>query len=197
MPPSFNKAIELRMRVIGILLFPVAFFVLVSLVTYSINDYPNSSLRSDEVLNMGGHFGALVAFLLFLIFGYGAYGIPFLIVFFGWNRLNNHGLRTLLIMVGAGLGIIIAGATTASLITSFSETTRFEFSGALGLRLGQWMSEILGVNAALLTGVVTLCILIFFSGLWTLHQLHPRRRPSSQIHDDGYATSPDPGSSAS
>ena len=195
MPPSFNKAIELRMRVIGILLFPFAFFVLVSLVTYSINDYPNSSLRPDEVLNMGGHFGALVAFLLFIIFGYGAYTIPFLIGFFGWNRLNNNGLRALLVVVSTWLGITIAGATTASLITSFSETTRFEFSGALGLRLGQWMSEILGVPAALLTGIVILCILIFFTSLWTLRQLQPRRRASSQIHDDRYATSPGPGPS--
>ena len=197
MPPSFNKAIELRMRVIGILLFPIAFFVLVSLVTYSDNDYPNSSLRPDEVLNMGGRFGALVAFLLYIIFGYGAYAVPFLIGFSGWNRLNNHGLHTLLIMIGAGLGIIIAGATTASLITSLSETTRFELSGALGLRLGQWMSETMGIQVALLIGVVTLCVLIFFSGFWTLRRIQPRRHASSQIHVDSNKTSSDPGSSAS
>lgn len=184
MPPSYNKAIELRMRVIGILLFPVAFFVLVSLVTHSVNDYPNASLGPDEVLNMGGRLGALVAFLLFIVFGYGAYGIPCLIALLGWNRLNNHDLRILLITICAGMCIIIAGATTVSLITSLSESTRFAVGGALGLRLGQWMSDVLGARVALITGVSALCSFLLFTVLWSLRRLQPRRRASSRINDN-------------
>ena len=93
---SSNRAIEQRNRILGLLLMPVAFFVLASLVTYSPNDYPNSSVRPDQVLNAGGQLGAITSSSLFLVCGYSAFIVPLIFIFWGWNRWTNGAPRLLL-----------------------------------------------------------------------------------------------------
>ena len=62
--PSFKRAIERRMLVIGILLIPISLYTFVSLLTYTESDFPNSSKISDTVINLGGLEGARIALSL-------------------------------------------------------------------------------------------------------------------------------------
>ena len=158
--PPFSRAIERRMHAIGLLLVPVAAFVLLSLVTHSENDYPNSSLGPEEVANRGGRPGALVSYGVMLALGYGGYVVPILIGLLAWNRIRGQRPRTVLAQSGWLLVLTTTGIATASLIPIFPEYLRFKIGGALGFYLGRQMGGVLGVDLALVAGgLVFLAIL--------------------------------------
>jgi DNA segregation ATPase FtsK/SpoIIIE-like protein len=171
------------MRLIGMLLIPVAFFVLISLATYSVNDYPNASRRPEEALNIGGRAGALVAFTLFVLLGYCAYGIPLLIGLFAWNRLKNQNPRLLPVILGVGLGFIAAGAMTVSLVSAIPESRRFEFGGALGIWLGRHAAGILGVQGALAASTALLLLMVVLS-IAGIRRYRARQRIAARMRKD-------------
>ena len=179
-----NRAIEQRNRILGLLLMPVAFFILASLVTYSPNDYPNSSLRPDQVLNAGGQFGAITASILFLVCGYGAFIIPLIFIFWGWNRWSNTAPRLLLIALLIGCSMITAGATAASLLSATSADLRFDRGGALGLRVGQLATESLGADGALILSLLIFTITLVIPALWGIRRYTSRKRIPPKSHDD-------------
>lgn len=187
---SNYRAIEQRNRAVGFLLMPVAFFVVVSLATCSVNDYPNSSLGPDEVLNAGGYTGAVMAYILFVVFGYGAYGIPVIIGFWGWNRLYNGPPRLLISSLLVGSGLIMAGATTVSLVTSLPADTRFAYGGALGLHLGQRVTQLVGTDGAFFVSAA------FFAGMavlvvfWGIRRRAAKHRTSSRVYENTTPVSP-------
>lgn len=170
-----RRAIEYRNRILGLLFLLLALLVIVSLVTYSADDYPNSSLEPNAVLNAGGRVGAVLGSVLFLVFGYHAYGIPVLLILYGWNRLRNGRVWVLLYSVSIGISVMAAGVTTASLVEAFPAEQRFQFGGAVGLRLAQLMMEYVGPTLALPISAAVLVLLVFL-----LVGLSLRRRVSSQ-----------------
>ena len=158
--PSFNRAIERRMHATGLLLAPVAVFVLLSLATHSEDDYPNSSLGPEEVVNRGGRAGALVSYGVMLTLGYGGYVVPVLIGLLSWNRIRNQRPSIVLEQSGWLLVLTTTGIATASLIPIFPEYLRFKIGGVLGFYLGRQMAGVLGVDLALAAGgIVFLTIL--------------------------------------
>ncbi len=158
--PPFNRAIERRMHAIGILLVPVAVFVLVSLVTHAENDYPNSSQGPEEVVNLGGRPGAVISYGAMIALGYGAYVLPILIGLFAWNRIRVQRPVILLAQSGWLLGLMVMGIATGSLIPILPEFLRFKIGGVLGFYLGKQMAGVLGVDLSLALGsVVFLAIL--------------------------------------
>lgn len=164
--PPFSRAIERRVHAIGLLLVPVAAFVLLSLVTHSENDFPNSSLGPEEVANRGGRPGALVSYGVMLALGYGGYVVPILIGLIAWNRIRGRRLRTVLAQSVWLLLLTTTGIATASLIPIFPEYLRFRIGGVLGFYLGRQMAGVLGVDLALAVGgLVFLAILGFMAYL--------------------------------
>ncbi len=158
--PPFSRAIERRMHAIGILLVPVAVFVLVSLVTHAENDYPNSSQDPEEVVNLAGRPGALISYGAMLALGYGAYVLPILIGLLAWNRIRVQ--RPLILFAQSGwlLVLMVIGIATGSLIPILPESLRFKIGGVLGFYLGRQMAGALGVDLSLALGsVVFLAIL--------------------------------------
>ncbi len=149
-PPS--RAIERRMHAIGLLMAPVAVFVLLSLATHSEDDYPNSSLGPEEVANRGGRPGALVSYGVMLALGYGGYVVPMLIGLLAWNRIRNQRPSIVLEQSGWLLVLTTAGIATASLIPILPEYLRFRIGGVLGFYLGRQMAGVLGVNLAFAAG---------------------------------------------
>lgn len=177
-----HRAIQLRMRLIGALLLPVALFLLVCLLTYSRNDYPNSSLRPEQAFNIGGRGGALIAFDLMVLLGYCAYALPVIIGLLAWNRFKNLSLRLIPVILGAGLSLTLAGAATLSLITQIPENRRFEFAGATGLWLAQNMSGVFGTRTALLVSVTVFAGLILFTLAW-MFKYRAQQRAASRTAD--------------
>jgi len=102
-------------RASGVLLIGLGIFLLISLVSYSAQDYPNSSRPPAQGLNWGGRVGAYVAYGAAMGIGYAAYILPILSLLWGWNRLRYRPmLRTgyrslgllgmaLLFSIGSGL----------------------------------------------------------------------------------------------
>lgn len=150
--PPFTRAIERRMHAIGLLLAPVAVFVLLSLVTHSEDDYPNSSLGPEEVVNRGGLPGALVSYGVLLVLGYGGYVVPVLIGLLAWNRIRGQRPVILLSQSAWLLVLTTTGIATASLIPILPESLRFRIGGVLGFYLGRQMAGVLGVDLSLAVG---------------------------------------------
>lgn len=165
--PPFTRAIERRMYVIGILLVPVALFVLLSLVTHVETDYPNSSRGPGEVTNLGGLPGALVSYGVMLTLGYGGYVVPVLIGLLAWNRIRGQRPVRLLMQSALLLVLVVAGISTGSLVPVLPEYLRFRIGGVLGFYLGGQMAGVLGVDRSLILGgslflVVLVAMLYFF-----------------------------------
>lgn len=177
-----RRAIEHRHRVLGLLCLLLALLVVASLVTYSANDYPHSSRGPDEVLNGEGRVGAMLASLLFIAVGYWAYGIPALLLLWGWNRLRS---RDGLLLVSDGLTVIItmiAGATATSLIPVVPADERFQLGGVVGLRLAQLAEEALGTMFALPVSTTVALVLLLVGVFCHRRRISQRTTPRSLIN---------------
>ncbi len=171
--PPFRRAIERRIRVVGFLLAPVAAFVLISLATHSQDDYPNSNLGPDQVVNWGGAPGALVSYGLTLALGYGGYAAPILIALLARYWIRGGRFADLLTQCVWLLALTTTGIATASVIPMFPAYLRFEISGVLGFYLGRQMAAFLGVNASVAAGTLVFLSILGFTAYRT------RRRAAS------------------
>ncbi len=188
--PPFSRAVERRMNAIGILLVPVAVFVLLSLATHAENDYPNSNLGPDEVMNQGGRPGALVSYGVMLVLGYGGYALPILIGLLAWNRIRVQ--RPLVVLAQSVwlLVLMTIGISTGSLIPILPESLRFEIGGVLGFYLGRQMAGALGVDLSLVLGgavsLLLLGIMLYRIKRKAARQpTEPARQPTEPERDPG------------
>ena len=172
--PPFTRAIERRMYVIGILLVPVALFVLLSLVTHAETDYPNSSRSPGEVTNLGGLPGALVSYGVMLALGYGGYVVPILIGLLALNRIRGQHPVRLLWQSAWLLVLVVAGISTGSLVPVLPEFLRFKIGGVLGFYLGGKMAGVLGVDRSLMLGGSL--FLVVLVAMFYLYLVRRRRR---------------------
>ena len=74
----------------GVLLFGLGAFLIISLVSHSALDYPNSSRSVAEGFNWGGRIGAYISYGGFAAMGLAAYVWPLLAFFWGWNRMRHQ-----------------------------------------------------------------------------------------------------------
>lgn len=190
------RAIQIRMRLIGVMLFPIALYSFVCLLTYSVNDYPNSSLRPDQTFNFGGQTGAQFAYALVTFFGYCAYGVPITIAFLAWNRFTNRSMGSFLLIPGVGLCFICSTAMTISLFAAIPESRRFEIGGGAGAWLAQNLAGVVGTQAALWVSCAVLLGLTVFLLVWVA-QRHARRRAKARLADTLYGAPSVPHSSIS
>ena len=80
-------------QAIGVLLIGLGAFLIISLVSHSTLDYPNSSRPAAEGFNWGGRIGAYISYGVFTSMGLAAYVWPLLMLFWGWNRLHYQPLK--------------------------------------------------------------------------------------------------------
>ncbi len=143
-----------------ILVLTTALFVLLSLLSYHPMDpgwsHPHALGRS--IVNAGGQVGAYTADLLYWIFGYVSYLLPFCVAYVAWMILQDHrALRVvnkpMLLLRGAGLiGLLIGGCGLLSL-----EWSRLALSHSAGGVLG--LTVAIGLNGALSVQGATLILL--------------------------------------
>lgn len=178
--PPFTRAIERRMYVIGILLVPVALFVLLSLVTHAETDYPNSSRGPGEVTNLGGLPGAMVSYGVMLALGYGGYVVPVLIGLLAWNRIRGQRPVRLLLNSAWLLVLVLAGITTGSLIPVLPDYMRFRIGGVLGFYLGGRMAGALGVDWSVILGGALFLVVLGTMLYWCVFRRRAVRLRSRQ-----------------
>ena len=178
--PPFTRAIERRMYVIGILLVPVALFVLLSLVSHAETDFPNSSRGPGEVTNLGGLPGAMVSYGVMLALGYGGYVVPVLIGLLAWNRIRGQRPVRLLMHSAWLLVLVLAGITTGSLIPVLPDYMRFRIGGVLGFYLGGRMAGALGVDWSVILGGVLFLVVLGTMLYWCVFRRRAVRLRSRQ-----------------
>ena len=152
----------------------LALFLLVALGSYDTQDPGWSSTgASDEIQNAGGALGAWLADSLFVIFGYLAYTLPFLLAHQVWKVFRSHSesekdfdglllaLRTLgfLLIMFAGCGLVYLNHTGQSLLPQNAE-------GIVGTLVGAFATQLLGFYGS---NLVLLAAMLFgitvFTGL--------------------------------
>jgi S-DNA-T family DNA segregation ATPase FtsK/SpoIIIE len=117
----------MRKEIIGILLFFLVIFTLISLVSYHQNDPSilHNTGPSGSIHNIFGTMGAHLAGILIGLFGLGAFWIPVLLMLGSISLFGSRSSKLLLPMAGGGLLLLI---TTGSLL-AFSQP-RYELFGA-------------------------------------------------------------------
>jgi hypothetical protein len=187
--PSANQAIQARERLIGVLIFPIAFFIFLSLLTYSANDYPNSSVQPFETLNSGGRTGARMAYILMLALGYSAFIIPVTLSVFGWRLIRNRSLKSFPALAGLGAGLLFSGGVVIGMISNIPENRRFEISGLAAVWLGKQITGLFGKPFDLVAGAFIFTALLV-AAVVLLTRARRRRHTTSPRFDDMYDTPP-------
>ncbi len=128
----------MRKEILGIFLFFLVIFTLVSLLSFSFDDPSiNNAKPTGDIHNLFGLFGSHVSGILIGLFGLGAFWIPILLLLMSIHFFGNHPGRAVISTITGGLILII---TTGSLLTFqqnhfliFGE--RFSSGGIIGLPL--------------------------------------------------------------
>ncbi len=104
----------MRKEIIGILLFFLVVFTLVSLLSYSPDD-PSllNAVGGGKIHNLFGVFGSHLAGLLIGVFGLGAFWIPLLLLLTSMHILGGHSRTAILCTIFGGFLLIV---TTGSLL---------------------------------------------------------------------------------
>ena len=104
----------MRKEIIGILLFFLVVFTLVSLLSYSPED-PSllNAVGVREIHNLFGVFGSHLAGLLIGIFGLGAFWVPILLLLSSMHILGGHSRTAILCTIMGGLLLVV---TTGGLL---------------------------------------------------------------------------------
>ncbi len=118
-------------QALGVLLIGTGLFLVISFVSHSPLDFPNSSRSSAEGLNWGGSIGAHASYTAFLVMGLAAYVWPILLLFWGWNSLRYQplagvvyrsiGLLSMALLLSIGTGL-----------PAYSPHMAFKLGGLLG-----------------------------------------------------------------
>ncbi|MDA0333601.1 MAG: DNA translocase FtsK [bacterium] len=157
-------------QVSGVLLTALGTFLLVSLVSYSHFDPPNSSQFHSGTINWAGKIGAHVSYGLFAAVGLSAYTLPVIALLWGWNRLRRREVRADA-MRTAGLLGIATFSSIASGLPTWSSYTAFELGGWLGT----WTTNVFLVPYTGRVGSTILLSALLLASLLLVTDLDPRR----------------------
>ena len=104
----------MRKEILGIFLFFLVVFTLISLVSYNSADPSiNNATSTGDVHNLFGVFGAHIAGILIGLFGVGAFWIPILFLISSTHLFGDHSKKTIVLTIVGGILLII---TTGSLL---------------------------------------------------------------------------------
>ena len=146
-------------------LVAVAVYLLMSLWTYNAND-PSWSHRGpgNGVANMGGRMGAWLSDVLYSLFGYTAYLLPFMIAIAGWRVYQHRSDETPIgwkhrVFVSSGFLFALIGACGLASL-HFKSGAPFSAGGWFGNGVGFGLAA--GVS---FTGATIFLLAMFLSGV--------------------------------
>jgi S-DNA-T family DNA segregation ATPase FtsK/SpoIIIE len=152
----------MRKEIIGILLFFLVVFTLISLVSYSPTDPSiNNAKAAGEIRNFFGMLGAHIAGLLIGLFGLGAFWIPVILLLLSIHILGAVPQKAIAATIGGGVLLVI---TTGSLLALRHQQymlfgAQFSSGGLLGIPIKTFL-----VNYANPTGAVIILVLVWLIG---------------------------------
>ena len=152
----------MRKEIIGILLFFLVVFTLISLVSYSPTDPSvNNARAAGEIRNFFGMLGAQIAGLLIGLFGLGAFWIPLILLLLSIHILGGYPQKALAATIGGGVLLVI---TTGGLLALRHSQytllgTQFSSGGMVGIPIKTFL-----VSYANPTGAVIILFIIWLIG---------------------------------
>ena len=132
----------MRKEIIGIVLFFLVVFTLISLLSYSPHDPSiNNARAGGDIHNLFGVFGAHTAGILIGLFGIGSFWFPVLLLLMSIHFFGKQPDRTVVYKTLGGLLLII---TTGSLLAFHNDTVaifggRFSSGGVIGIPLKSFL----------------------------------------------------------
>jgi S-DNA-T family DNA segregation ATPase FtsK/SpoIIIE len=153
----------MRKEIIGILLFFLVIFTLVSLLSYNPADPSIHNARSTgQIHNLFGILGAHLSGILIGLFGLGAFWLPLLLLLASIQFLGNHPGKTIVTTIVGGLLLVV---TTGSLLTFRQDHyiffgNRFSAGGMIGIPLKSLL-----VSYSNSGGAIIILVLIWIIGL--------------------------------
>lgn len=153
----------MRKEIIGILLFFLVVFTLVSLLSFSSSDpsvFHNAGV-SENARNIFGVFGAQVAGVLVGLFGLGAFWTPVLLLFTSMHFFGKNPIRAVLPLAAGGILLVIATGSLFALQHDHYMIfgSRFSAGGIVGLPLKSFI-----VKYSNPTGGATILLLVWLIG---------------------------------
>jgi S-DNA-T family DNA segregation ATPase FtsK/SpoIIIE len=133
--PAAAKVGGLLSPILGILLIGMALLTVVSLISHSPEDFPNSSRPPELTENRAGWVGAYLSCYLFWYVGYGAYGLAALVLLWGWNRFRQLDYMTLVWHTVSLLAAIVLYCGATGIPSRGRTDTAFRMGGSLGTAL--------------------------------------------------------------
>jgi S-DNA-T family DNA segregation ATPase FtsK/SpoIIIE len=152
----------MRKEIIGLLLFFLVIFTLLSLMTYSLGD-PSilNAAPSGNISNLFGLIGAHLSGLLIGLFGLGAFWLPAICLLTSIHFLGNHSGRAITLTLAGGAILTI---TTGSLLSLRQHHyTLFGDQFSAGGLIGIFFKNLL-VATANPTGASTILIVLWIIG---------------------------------
>jgi len=147
-------------QALGALFVGMGLFLIISFVSHSPLDYPNSSRAAADGLNWGGSIGAHSSYMAFLAMGVAAYIWPLLLLFWGWNSLRYEPLISVAYRSMGLLGMALLFSIGAGL-PAYSPHMAFKLGGLLGTQL----SSLLLIPYMGRLGAAVLLGALFFAAL--------------------------------
>ncbi|MCG6911912.1 MAG: DNA translocase FtsK [Deltaproteobacteria bacterium] len=148
----------MRKEIIGIILFFLVIFTLISLLSYSPQDPSiNNAGATGEIHNLFGWFGAHVAGALIALFGVGAFWTPILLLLLSVQFFGKNSEVVIYQRIVGGVLLIV---TSGSLIAFYSNHlslfgSRFSSGGIVGIPLKSFLEAYTNASG----GVIILALL--------------------------------------
>jgi S-DNA-T family DNA segregation ATPase FtsK/SpoIIIE len=152
----------MRKEIIGILLFFLVIFTLISLLSYSPADPSiNNAKTAGQIHNLFGTLGAYLAGVLIGLFGLGAFWIPVLLLLLSIQILGGQPQKA---VAGTVIGGVLLVVTTGSLLALKQHNyllfaNRFSAGGIIGIPLKSFL-----VAYSNATGAIIIIVLIWLIG---------------------------------
>jgi len=152
----------MRREILGLFLFFLVLFTLISLLSYSPADPSIHHARSTkDIHNIFGVLGAHTSGLLIGLFGLGAFWIPILLFLLSFRFFYNYPPKSIVSLIAGGILLILATGSLLSLkqnqIVIFK--TAFSSGGIIGIPLKAFL-----VKYANVTGSLIILILLWITG---------------------------------
>ncbi|HET9941487.1 MAG TPA: DNA translocase FtsK [Candidatus Eisenbacteria bacterium] len=141
MPLLGRVSVRRKYQILGLCLLSIALFLILALTSRDPRDTTADVIGSGSVRNQAGVLGALAASGLSTAFGsLGAWGVPLLLLAWGWNRLRLHAAGELWIKTGLGTAAFLCGSGLIFLLGGENQT----WVGAVGGWIGHLAARLLG-----------------------------------------------------
>ena len=148
----------MRKEIIGILLFFLVVFTLISLFSYSPGDPSiNNAKAAGEIHNLFGIFGAHTAGALIGLFGVGAFWLPILLLLISVHFFGTHDNRALIYKAAGGLFLIIITGSLLALRGNYFTLfgNRFSSGGIVGIPFASFLVKYTNASGALIILVLS------------------------------------------